>query len=95
MKFIKYLENKFDIKHGVHFILSYNPHLIALGSIYENIMNNDLVIVGSDLKEGHIFLKNFYKKIYKKKIDKLNFLKLKEGEITKSCSVTFIFFKYD
>tara|TARA_B110000459_G_C16577629_1_gene479617 strand:+ start:442 stop:1725 length:1284 start_codon:yes stop_codon:yes gene_type:complete len=83
MKFIKYLENKFDIKHGVHFILSYNPHLIALGSIYENIMNNDLVIVGSDLKEGHIFLKNFYKKIYKKKIDKLNFLKLKEGEIAK------------
>ncbi|WP_415290759.1 nucleotide sugar dehydrogenase [Candidatus Pelagibacter sp. Uisw_136] len=81
--FIKYLENKFKVKHGVQFILSYNPHLIALGSIYENIMNNDLVIVGSDLKEGHLFLTNFYKKIYKNKMDKLKFLNLNEAEISK------------
>ena len=81
--FIKYLENKFKVHHGVQFILSYNPHLIALGSIYDNIMNNDLVIVGSDLKKGHLFLKNFYKKIYKNKIDKLKFLNLNEAEISK------------
>lgn len=81
--FIKYLENKFKVKHGVQFILSYNPHLIALGSIYENIMNNDLVIVGSDLNEGHLFLTNFYKKIYKNKMDKLKFLNLNEAEISK------------
>jgi len=81
--FIKILEKKFKLKHGREFILTYNPHLIALGSIYNDVINSDLVIVGSDLQEGHSLLKQIYKKIYKKNITKLKFLNLKEAEIAK------------
>jgi UDPglucose 6-dehydrogenase len=80
---IKYLEKKFHLKHGREFVLTYNPHLIALGSIYENVINSDVVIAGSDLPAGHIFLKKIYSKIYKKNINKLKFLNLKEAEIAK------------
>lgn len=80
---IEYLEKKFHLKHGKEFILTYNPHLIALGSIYENVINSDVVIAGSDLPAGHIFLKKIYSKIYKKNINKLKFLNLKEAEIAK------------
>ena len=51
--FIKFLEKKFQLKHGKEFILTYNPHLIALGSIYNDVLNSDLVILGSDIDEGH------------------------------------------
>ena len=81
--FIKYIENKFKLKHGDQFIITYNPHLIALGSIYQNVINSDLVLVGSNLTEGHNILKKIYKKIYKKKINKLKLLTLKEAEIAK------------
>ena len=64
--FIKYIENKFNLRHGKQFILTYNPHLIALGSIYKNVLYNDLVIIGSNLSEGHIILKRIYKNIYQK-----------------------------
>jgi UDPglucose 6-dehydrogenase len=80
---IKYLEEKFNLKHGKQFILTYNPHLIALGSIFDNVINSDLVIAGSDLPIGHRILKKIYSKIYKKNIDKLKFLNLKEAEISK------------
>ena len=80
---IKYLEEKFNLKHGKQFILTYNPHLIALGSIFDNVINNDLVIAGSDLPIGHGLLKKIYSKIYKKNINKLKFLNLKEAEISK------------
>lgn len=81
--FINFLERKFLLKHGQEFILTYNPHLIALGSIYNNIINSDLVILGSDNKLGHIALKNIYKKLYKKNLDRLKYLNLKEAEISK------------
>jgi len=80
---IKYLEERFSLKHGKQFVLTYNPHLIALGSIFDNVINSDLVIAGSDLPEGHRLLKKIYSKIYKKNIDKLKFLNLKEAEISK------------
>ena len=91
--FIKHLEKKFSLKHGKEFVLCYNPHLIALGSVYSNIMNSDVVIVGSDLKDGHNFLKKFYAKIYKKNISKLKFLNLKEAEISKIAINSYITLK--
>jgi UDPglucose 6-dehydrogenase len=81
--FIKYIEDKFFLKHGIEFIITYNPHLIALGSIYDNVINSDLVIAGSNIPNGHKILKKIYKNIYKKKISKLKFLSLKEAEIAK------------
>lgn len=81
--FIKFLEKNFKLAHGKEFILTYNPHLIALGSIYNNVLYSDLVICGSNLKEGHKKLINIYSNIYKKNINKLKFLNLKEAEIAK------------
>ena len=91
--FINYLEKNFSLKHGKEFVLCYNPHLIALGSIYENVINSDVVLVGSDLKSGHNFLKKLYEKIYKKNISKLKFLNLKEAEISKIAINSYITLK--
>ena len=91
--FIKFLEKNFKLKHGKEFILTYNPHLIALGSIYNDVLNSDLVILGSDLKEGHQYLTNFYKKIYSKNINKLKKLKLTEAEVSKIAINSYITMK--
>ena len=91
--FIKYIENKYDLKHGKEFILTYNPHLIALGSVYKNVLEPDLVIIGSDLKYGHKYLHKLYKKIYKNKINRVKFLNLKEAEIAKIAINTYVTLK--
>ena len=82
-KFIYNLEKKFKLIHGKNFILTYNPHLIALGSIYNDIINSDLVLIGSNNNKGFEILKSIYKKMYKNNIDKLKYLNLKEAEISK------------
>ena len=81
--FINFLEKKYSLKHGKEFVITYNPHLIALGQIYNDVLNSETVIIGSDIKYGHEFLKNFYSKIYKKDMNKLKFLNLEEAEISK------------
>lgn len=92
-EFINYLEKKFKLTHGNEFVLTYNPHLIALGSIYNDVINSELVIVGSDIKYGELYLKKFYKKIYKNKINKLKFSNLKEAEISKIAINSFVTMK--
>ncbi|WP_075484597.1 nucleotide sugar dehydrogenase [Candidatus Pelagibacter communis] len=92
-KFIKHLENKFNLVHGKEFIITYNPHLIALGSIYNDVLNSDVVLIGSKLKYGHNFLRKIYAPLYKKKISKLKFLNLEEAEISKIAINTFITMK--
>lgn len=91
--FIKFLEEKFLLKHGKEFIITYNPHLIALGQIYNDVINAELVIIGSDLSYGHTYLKKFYSKIYKKNFGRLKFLNLKEAEITKISINAFVTLK--
>lgn len=91
--FANFLENKFKIKSGKNFIITYNPHLIALGSIYDNIMHNDLVLIGSNESFGFQFLKKIYKKIYNNNIKKLKLLNLKEAEISKIAINTFVTMK--
>ena len=81
--FIKYIEKKYKLKYGKEFLITYNPHLIAIGSIYNDVINSDVVLVGSDLKFGHTSLKKIYSKIYKKKIDKVKYLNLREAETAK------------
>ena len=91
--FINYLERKYKIKHGREFILTYNPHLIALGSIYNDVINSDVVLIGSSEAYGHKYLKKIYLPIYKKKITKLQFLKLDEAEIAKIAINTYVTMK--
>ena len=64
-KFINNLEKKFKLKHGKNFILTYNPHLIALCSIYNDIINSDLVLIGSNNDKGFKTLRIFIKKYIK------------------------------
>ena len=92
-KFIKFLEKKYQIKHGREFLITYNPHLIALGSIYNDVINGDLVLVGSDDKYGHKFLQKLYKNVYKKNNDKLKLLNLEEAEIAKISINAFVTMK--
>ncbi len=92
-KFIKILEKKYDIKHGKNFILTYNPHLIALGSIYNDILYGDLVLIGSDTNKGFKLLKDIYQKFYPKKMSKLKMLNLKEAEISKIAINSYITMK--
>ena len=66
LKFIRYIEKKFDVVHGKEFILTYNPHLIALGSIYNDVLNSDVVLIGSNNQYGFDYLKKIYSPIYKK-----------------------------
>jgi UDPglucose 6-dehydrogenase len=68
-------------------------HLIALGQIYNDVINAELVIIGSDLSYGHNYLKKFYSKIYKKNSERLKFLNLKEAEIAKISINAFITLK--
>ena len=81
--FIKRLEKKYKLKHGKHFVLTYNPHLIALGSIYKDVLFPDFVLIGSNLKSGFKLLENIYNKLYPKKLSLLKMLNLREAEIAK------------
>jgi len=92
-KFIIHLEKKYKIKHGKQFVLTYNPHLIALGSIYNDVINSDVVLIGSDEIYGHQFLKKIYASIYKKNISKLQYLRLDEAEIAKIAINTYVTMK--
>lgn len=91
--FIDLLEKKYSLKHGREFIITYNPHLIALGQIYNDVLNSETVIIGSDIEYGHKFLKKFYSQIYKKNSDKLKFLNLEEAEISKISINAFVTLK--
>ena len=91
-KIIDYIFKKYKMKNISDYRLIYNPYFIALGSIVNDLEKPDLLLVGA--KEKNIsFYKNFLKKIYKNKINKikLNFLNYKEAEIAKlaiNCYVT-------
>lgn len=91
--FINFLEKKYSLKHGKQFIITYNPHLIALGQIYNDVINSELVIIGSNIKFGHQYLKEFYYQIYKNNIERLKFLNLKEAEISKISINAFVTLK--
>jgi UDPglucose 6-dehydrogenase len=91
--FIKMLESKYNVKHGKNFILTYNPHLIALGSIYQDILFSDLVLIGSNNELGFKLLKNIYKKFYPNNMSKLKMLNLKEAEISKIAINSYITMK--
>ena len=57
------LENASGKKLNRDFGICYNPEFIALGSIIDNLLNPDFVLIGkSDKKSGKI-LENFYRKL--------------------------------
>ena len=89
---IPYLENKYDLKEGVDFVMVYNPYFVALGSVVKTLLNPDFVLIGSRNKENIQKLLNIYSAIYSKDI-KFKFLTLTEAEITKVFVNTFLTLK--
>ena len=89
---IPYLENKYDLKEGVDFVMAYNPYFVALGSVVKTLLNPDFVLIGSRNKESIQRLLNIYKVIYSKDI-KFKILTLTEAEITKVFVNTFLTLK--
>lgn len=91
-KIVKYIFKKYKMKNVTDYRLIYNPYFIALGSIVNDLENPDLLLIGTE-RNNISFYKNFLKRIYKNKINKIkvNFLNFKEAEISKlaiNCYVT-------
>jgi UDPglucose 6-dehydrogenase len=89
---IPYLENKYNLKEGVDFVLIYNPYFVALGSVVKTLLNPDFVLIGTRNKDKINDLLNIYNAIYSKDV-KFKFLSLKEAEITKIFVNTYLTLK--
>jgi len=57
---IPYLENKYNLKEGVDFVLIYNPYFVALGSVVKTLLNPDFVLIGTRNKDKINNLLNIY-----------------------------------
>lgn len=85
----KILERKSGKICGRDFGLCYNPEFIALGSVINNLLNPDFLLIGeSDQKAGDI-LQKFYKKYCdnKPKVARMNFV---NAELTKISVNTYV-----
>lgn len=89
---IPYLENKYNLKEGVDFVLIYSPYFVALGSVIKTLLNPDFVLIGTRNKDKINNLLNIYNSIYSKDV-KFKVLSLKEAEITKIFVNTFLTLK--
>ena len=89
---IPYLENKYDLKEGVDFVLVYNPYFVALGSVVKALLNPDFVLIGSRNQENINNLLTIYNAIYSKDV-KFKILSLTEAEIAKIFVNTFLTLK--
>ena len=78
------------IKKGVNFI--YNPYLIAMGTTTWDMLNPEMVIIGSNNVSKTIVhdLEKFYKKILQKKESRFELVTLDEAECIKIFYNTFI-----
>ncbi len=88
--FKPFLERQLKKVCGRDFGLAYNPEFVALGSVIENFLNPDLVLIGSsDQRTGKLLMK-VYESIYDNKTNILQ-MDLINAEITKlslNCYVT-------
>jgi UDPglucose 6-dehydrogenase len=89
---IPYLENKYDLKEGVDFVLIYNPYFVALGSVIKTLLNPDFVLIGTKNEKSIKNLLDIYNTIYSKDV-KFKILTLTEAEITKVFVNTFLTLK--
>jgi UDPglucose 6-dehydrogenase len=86
------LENKYDLKEGVDFVLVYNPYFVALGSVVKTLLNPDFVLIGSRNQKNFKNLLTIYNVIYSKEV-KFKILSLTEAEIAKIFVNTFLTLK--
>lgn len=88
-KIQKMLEDDSGKVCGRDFGLCYNPEFIALGSVINDLLNPDFVLIGESDKKAGEMLEKFYKKYCsnKPKISRMNFI---NAELTKISVNTFI-----
>ncbi len=87
---IPFLSKKFNLKLNDDYHLVYNPHFVALGDVVSALENPDFILIGFSSTYAEKFIKNIYKKLYKRK-NLFKSMTLKEAELTKllvNCYVT-------
>jgi len=89
-KFIPILERQSGKKLGVDFGLCYSPEFIALGSVIENLINPDMILIGADDPLSINFMKNFCETLKNNSSSPICELTLTEAEIVKISVNNFI-----
>lgn len=87
---IPLLEKASGKKIGIDFGVCYNPEFIALGSVIDNLLKPDIVLIGeSDKKSGEI-LQNFYRKflLNKPKVFRMSIVNAEIAKISLNSFVT-------
>jgi UDPglucose 6-dehydrogenase len=90
-EFINFIEKKTQLKINKDFYLSYNPEFIALGSVIQNFLNPDFVLIGSSSQKAASELIKIYKKTVK--TPHYNRMSLESAEITKIALNSFLTLK--
>jgi len=89
---VPFFEQKSNKKMGIDFGISYNPEFIALGSVIDDFLSPDIVLIGeSDKKTGDI-LEDIYKKVCTNK-PKISRMSIESSEITKIALNSFVTMK--
>lgn len=75
---------------GKDFGLCYNPEFIALGTVIEDFLNPDFVLIGQSDKKAGNFLSKFYKKICKNNppIQRMNFISAELAKLALNSFIT-------
>lgn len=84
------LEKSSGKKLNVDFGVCYNPEFIALGSVINNLLNPDLVLVGQSDKESGNVLEGFYQKfcLNKPPIIRMNFINAEISKLALNSYIT-------
>lgn len=88
-QFVKILEKESGKKIGVEIGLCYNPSFVALGNVIDNILNPDLVLIGTNDPKSAGIITDFHKRLTLNKppVQTLNFV---NSEISKIALNTYI-----
>ena len=90
--FIPLIEKNSSLKYIKDFTLSYNPEFIALGSVINDFLNPDMILIGESSKKDGDKLEYIYNKVCNNK-PVINRMSLVSAEITKISLNAFVTMK--
>ncbi len=84
------LENASGKKLNRDFGICYNPEFIALGSVIDNLLNPDFVMIGESDRKAGLILEKFYKKFCTNKppIKRMNFVNAEISKLALNSYIT-------
>ena len=89
---VPFFEKKSNKKIGIDFGISYNPEFIALGSVINDFLNPDMVLIGESDKKTGDTLEEIYRKVCKNE-PKISRMSIASSEITKIALNSFVTMK--